>query len=307
MPTIGGDLYAILAAFIWGLNYPLVKLVLLSIRETDFLLIRFTSTVILLVIYLVIVKENFKVEKQYYFRILLLGTLGVGVYNIVWTHGIHNTTAANAALLISTSPIFTGIYAVITREEKVSLSRWIGTLLAFFGIYLIIKWTPGTQFSFSSNSFIGNILILLGSILFSLYSIVAKPLLVCYSPTKVTALAMVSGLPILIIYSILQGEILSYSVFETRIWLEMAYIIVFGTIIAFVLWYKGIKQTSPVKTVFFHYIVPVMSMVFGAIILGEKVLEGQIIGAAFVFLGLLAVKCDFQRVTRWVITQKSRF
>jgi drug/metabolite transporter (DMT)-like permease len=232
---------------------------------------------------------------------LLLGILGVGVYNIVWTHGIHNTTAANAALLISTSPIFTGIYAVITKQEKVGLNRWIGTLLAFFGIYLIIKWTPGTQFSFSSNSFIGNIFVLSGSILFSLYSIIAKPLLNYYSPTKVTTLAMVSGLPILIMYSILQGNILSYSIFKPQIWLEMTYIVVFGTIIAFVLWYKGIKQTSPVKTVFFHYIVPVMSMVFGAILLGENVFKGQILGAIFVFLGLVIVKCDIQRMRRYII------
>lgn len=73
-------------------------------------------------------------------------------------------------------------------------------------------------------------------------------------------------------------------------WLGLMYVVVLGTIVAYVLWYKGIKQTSPVKTVVFHYIVPVVSMALGPFFLGEKINRGQLLGALLVFLGLVAVK-----------------
>ncbi len=116
------------------------------------------------------------IAKEHLRRLVFLGLLGVGVYNIIWTVGIHRTTAANAAILISASPIFTGIYSMFSGREKIGFSKWAGTILAFSGIFLIIYWTPGSEFSLDSSLFTGNILVLAGSILFSLYAILAKPL-----------------------------------------------------------------------------------------------------------------------------------
>jgi drug/metabolite transporter (DMT)-like permease len=76
------------------------------------------------------------------------------------------------------------------------------------------------------------------------------------------------------------------------IWSGFAYIIVFGTIIAFIFWYKGVQQTSPFKTVIFHYIVPVVSMITGSVFLGEAINYERVLGGIMVFAGLLAVKWD---------------
>ncbi len=103
--------FAVMAALLWGINYPLVKFVLRSVPETDFLIIRFSAAAFLFTGYLLFSGQNFRVAREHLGRLLLLGFLGVGVYNIIWTLGIHRTTAANAAILISASPIFTGIYS----------------------------------------------------------------------------------------------------------------------------------------------------------------------------------------------------
>lgn len=303
-PAWFSDGFAITAALIWGINYPLVKLVLQSVPESRFLLIRFMASVILLASYLLVSGEGIRVNRNHYSRILLLGLLGVGFYNILWTCGIHRTTAANAALLISTSPIFTGIYAVATKEEKVNPGTWTGTILAFGGVYLIIGQTPGTEFSFSSTAFIGNLLILSGSVLFALYAIVAKPLLNYYSPVKLTTLAMAWGLPVIVLYDVYQNPGFTLSAIRVPDWLEIGFIIVFGTIAAYVFWYKGIQQTSPVKATIFHYIVPVTSMILGAIFLDELITSGQLLGAIFVFLGLIIVKTDLMYTLKLAVNCK---
>lgn len=288
---VRGDGFAILASLLWGINYPLVKFILGFVPENDFLIIRFSLATILFASYLAISGETFRIAKEDFSRVLMLGILGVGVYNIIWTYGIHRTTAANAAILISASPIFTGIYSLLTGDEKISLSKWLGTIMAFAGICTIIYWTPGSQFSLESRVFVGNILVVLGSLLFSMYAVLAKPLLKRYSPTKLTTLAMILGLPIILIYSMSEDHAITLS-YGLMIWSGFAYIIVLGTIIAFIFWYKGIQQTSPFKTVIFHYIVPVVSMITGSIFLGEPINYERVLGGIMVFAGLLAVKWD---------------
>ena len=286
----GGEAYAVIAALLWGVNYPYVKVVLQELPESQFMVIRFIASVLLLVGYLLASGEGLSVERRHLGRILLLGLAGVGLYNILWTCGIHRTTAANAALLISTSPIITAIYSVASGREKVSPATWQGAGLAFSGVYLIISHTPGGEVSLSSTLFAGNLLVLTGSFLFAMYGVLAKPLLDSYSPVKLTTLAMLGGLPVLLAYHLLQGGGLALADIPPATWLGLAFIVVFGTIVAFAFWYKGIQQATPVRATLFHFIVPVTSMALGTAFLGEPVVASQLAGAGMVLAGLIIVK-----------------
>lgn len=279
--------YAIIAALLWGANYPTVKLVLRVIPENLFLLIRFSVSVALLCGCLYVCKENIKVQKKHLLHFLVLGILGVGLYNIIWTAGIHRTTAANAALLISTAPIFTGLYALLTRKEDLNWRYCLGILLALSGIILITAWKPGARFSIEGATMTGNLLVLAGAVLFSFYAIVAKPLLSEYSPLKVTTLAMAFGLPVLIPYGFIGLTELDPGSVDMQIGLELTFVIVCGTVLAYVFWYQGIKQLGPTRTVVFHYLVSVISMMVGSLVLAEKITAGQIAGAVLVLAGLI--------------------
>jgi drug/metabolite transporter (DMT)-like permease len=285
------DHYSITAALLWGINYVAVKSVLNEIPENNFLLIRFTITVVLLLLYLAIFGDGFQVQRSDIIKILLLGILGVGVYNIFWTIGIHLTTASNAALIVSTSPLFTQLYMQFVNKEKISIKRWAFTFLAFCGIFLMISKSPGASFNFGSQFFTGNILIFIGALLFAAYTIFAKPLLQHYSPVKLNALAMVSGLPLLIVYCTLSDPLV-ISAITGMTFLKMFYIIVFGTVAAYISWYTGIKKAGPIKVILFHYIVPVSSMLLGALFLGESVNLAQILGGILALGGIIAAKLE---------------
>lgn len=287
----GNSKYAIFAALLWGINYPLVKGVLSVVNENTFLVIRFTLATVLFVAYLLARGESLRVQYEHILPILLLGVLGVGFYNIVWTYGIHKTTSANAALLISSSPIFTGIYSLLTGAEKMNRHKWIGTATAFAGICIIVSWTPGARFSMASEVFVGNVLMLVGSLLFSFYAVLAKPLLRHYSPVKLTTLAMLVGVPVILTYALIQGPAVTLA-YSATTWAGMFYIVVMGTIVAFIFWYQGVQRTSPFQTVVFHFIVPVMSMIMGVLFLDEVVNASMVMGAIFVFAGLVTVKWE---------------
>ncbi|HBE77930.1 MAG TPA: hypothetical protein DDW65_09160, partial [Firmicutes bacterium] len=276
------DYFSIIAALLWGINYVAVKSVLAEIPESAFLVIRFTIAVAILFLYLIVTKEGLGIERSDIGKILLLGVLGVGFYNILWTTGIHLTTASNAALIISTSPLFAQLYVQIIHKEKIGFKRWIYTCLSFYGVFLMISQSPGANFNFHSRFFIGNLIVLVSALLFAAYTLFSKPLLNRYSPVKLNALTMALGLPVLIVYCILnvarmRAPAVPVQVSRIMAW-KMTYIIVCGTVAAYICWYTGIEKTGPVKVILFHYIVPVSSMVLGFLFLREPLNLFQVFG-----------------------------
>lgn len=283
------DSFSIMAALLWGINYVAVKSVLDVLPENSFLLIRFTASVTLLLLYVAITGEGMLIQKQDIAKVLLLGVMGVGLYNIIWTAGIHLTTASNAALIVSTSPLFTQLYMQLTGKEKVKGRRWLFTLIAFSGLFLMISSSPGARLSMDSSFFMGNILVLAATLLFTFYTVYAKPLLRSYSPVKLNALAMTAGLPVLAVYCMFSGP-MDISSLSGEVSLKLLYIIVLGTAAAYICWYEGIKKTGPVKVILFHYIVPVSSMILGAAFLNEAVSPVQIAGGILALGGIMAAR-----------------
>jgi len=293
--AVNGDFYALLAALLWGVNYPLVKFVLRSIPEQQFVLVRFLAAAVILNGYAWLAGERVwrGWERAALWRLAFLGLVGVGAYNIVWTAGIHRTTAANAALLVSTAPIFTVMYTAWRGEEPVGAWQWLGGGLAFAGVYGIVAGTPG-GLSFGADVFVGNLLVLGCAVLFALYGIVARPLLVRHSPIKVTTAVMTLGLCVLAPYGLAGGRVAAPS---WPAWWGMGFIVLLGTVAAYVCWYGGIRQASPAKAVIFHNLVPVISMGVGAILLGEETNAGRLLGAVLVLTGVIVTKLAPKRLT----------
>jgi len=280
----GGELFALLAAIFWGLNYPIVKYILQSLPESLFLVIRFSAASILMLVLLLSGRQLPVVERKFTGRILLLGVLGMGVYNILWTDGIHRTSAGTASLLLSVSPVYTHLYAAIVQKEKIRPGQWAGLALAFAGICGILS--PSIQNGSGADALRGDITILVCSIIFSYYGLAAKPLLAACSPQKLTTLVMLAGTSVLLPYLALVRPPAPYVENPTLTWGLMLYSIVFGTVIAYIFWYRGIQKASPARASLLYYFTPATGMLAGHFFLGEAMNAVQLAGAALLLLGI---------------------
>ncbi len=289
-----GEVFALLSGVIWGLNYPNTKLILARLSAPEMLLIRFSAAATLMLVYLCLRGERLSVRKSDLGPILILGLVCVGVYNVIWTNGIRLTSAANAALLISCAPIFTTLYTAMRGEEVISVQRWCGVLLAFGGIFLITLCTPGVRLRLDSQACLGNLLCLAASLIFAAYNILAKPLLKRYSPEKLTGLVTTLGLFIFIPYGVWNinlshlANAMQAGAFVLHI--EILYLILMATVVAYFCWYRGVQGVGAARTVLYHYLVPVISMIMGMPLLKEYPSAGQLLGAGLVLGGLLITR-----------------
>ena len=72
--------------------------------------------------------------------------------------------------------------------------------------------------------------------------------------------------------------------------LAFAYIVLVGTVAAFILWYRGVRDIGPVGTVLYHFVTPTVSMVVAPLLLGDATGTGKIGGALLVLAGLLVAR-----------------
>ena len=283
-PFLPGEACAALAAILWGINYPVTKWVLAAIPEGEFLAVRFSVGVVLFVSLARMNGEKLSIPRKDWGKAAFLGLLCVGLYNILWTLGIHRTSSSTSALIISSSPLMVGVFCALLGIDKMTPKRWIGLTAGFAGVLMIMS-TP-SKAAEGPSLLEGNILTAAAAVLFALYAVVAKPLLREHSPIKATALAMLGGLPILVPFGLFLTPAASWVFPTPAVTAGSLYIIVMGTVAAYFLWYSGVQKIGPVKTVLFHFLTPCVSLVVAPLLLGDSSSPQKILGALIVFFSI---------------------
>lgn len=163
---------AIVATLIfWASTFAGIKVGLTAYNPGHLVLLRFLTASVVLLLYAFLVRMPFPDKKDIPI-LLLLGFIGITVYNLSLTYGEIKVAAGSASLLIASAPIFTAILAKFILKEDISIWGWVGILISFLGISLIVRGEGGAV-SFEPAAF----LILLSAICISTFFVFQKPLL----------------------------------------------------------------------------------------------------------------------------------
>lgn len=220
-------------------------------------------------------------------RLIIVSVVGIVLYQTLFMETVKYTSATNASLLISISPIFTTVFAIILKQEKFSSRKLIGSIIAFCGAALVL--VAGHSLA---SSFYGNGIGLITSICWGLYPVLAGPLIKKYSALRVTAWsALVGAIPLLL----LSGPyvfIMPFHITHGITLFALLYSIFFVTVFGLVMWYVGVQKIGASHTMVYMYITPLVAVLFAAVWANEYVSFQQIIGGIIIFFGLWFVKSE---------------
>lgn len=104
----------------------------------------------------------------------LLGLLGVFLNQVLFVTGLKYTTATNAAILMSSVPVFAVGVGWLTRIERIGPRRLTGVILAAAGAVVLLD---PRRFSIADATFLGTLLILLNSLSFATFLVLQRPVL----------------------------------------------------------------------------------------------------------------------------------
>jgi drug/metabolite transporter (DMT)-like permease len=105
---------------------------------------------------------------------ILLGSLISGLFLslhfILWIHSLEKTTVASSVTLVSTTPLFTALFSHLWLKEPSSRRLWSGIAFVVIGSGFV----AGSDFGFSNDALLGDLLALSGAVMASGYLLVGR-------------------------------------------------------------------------------------------------------------------------------------
>jgi len=279
------DLMLVTMSIVLGLNYSVVKIGIVDIMPLNFGAFRFAIASVILLSLLWFRERNFSIPKGDLGRFVLIALVGNTLCQIFFVTGIAWTTASNSSIILATTPIFVVIFNLILGTEKVKKTVLGGVILSFIGISLIV-FGGEKPLVLTDQSLLGDLLILFGTICWSTYTVLSKPLLKHCTPLKLTSLTMAIGTPLLLLLSIPSISTQKWSSVSTTGWLSLAYFSCLATAISYVIWYTGVNRIGSARTALYYNLITVIAIVIAWISLSESMTPIQIVGASMIIISL---------------------
>jgi len=212
---------------------------------------------------------------------LLLGGNG----GVVWAE--QRVDSGLAALLISTEPLWIVLFFWLSSGRKRLDGRVIaGLMLGFTGVMLLVR--PGAS---GSVDLLGAAALVLASLSWAWGSLYGQKAALPDSPLASTGMQMLGGGALLLVASALTGEPGRFvlSAVSTRSLLALAYLVVFGAIVAFTAYVWLLRVAPPVLVSTYAYVNPVVAVFLGWAFAGEPLTRGTMVAAAVILGGVVLI------------------
>ncbi len=270
----------------WGANFGIVKSAFETIPPLLFGALRFTVTGILLLALTFFREKGIQLRKEDLGKVIMVGALGLGLYQVLWSLGLNLTSPSNSALILSTQPLLGTLYIDLFKKEPVGRQQYWGMLLALVGVALVIL-KPTAKLHFSLETLSGDLLTLMAAFCSAIFfSVWSKPLLKSYSPLRLMSYCMIIGSLVLWIACPFSGQPVIWGQAWEKTWWSMGYAVVFSGMLGHVFWYEGLEKVGVAKSMVYLYFIPIWAVVFNALMMGEKIFLQQILGGVLILLGV---------------------
>lgn len=276
-------------AFVWALNFTVIKASLVEIDPYSFNALRFILASVCIWGVLFYKRAWYKIPKKTWGPILLLGLLGNLGYQWLFIAGIDLTYASNAAVMLGTIPVWVAIFSHLSGIEKLNSFKTAGVVAAFGGVFLISAGNK-SGLSFESATIFGDFLIILAAMVWAAYTIMSKKYLSNFTPLQFSSVMITIGMISLTLLAI-------PNINDTN-WSNVSYAAYGGAVysgalaigLAYLVWNSGIVKVGTVRTAAYQNMVPVLGMGFGIILLNEYLNLTQTIGAIAVVAGIILTR-----------------
>jgi drug/metabolite transporter (DMT)-like permease len=279
------DLGLLLLAAIWGINFSVVKVALTELEPLAFNALRFPLAAGVMWVLVRRLPGPAAPEPEDLRRILTLGVLGNVLYQLCFIFGLDWTLAGNASLLLSTTPIWTVILSAGVGHERLRPWVAVGVAGTFIGMILVIMG-GGDALDLGSQTLKGDLIMVLASIIWSIYTVGSRRPVSRYGALRMTAWTLWAGTPVIVLMGIPDLMRTDLGAVSAATWGGVTYAGVLSVGVAYLLWYRGVQRLGNTRTAIYSNLVPVAALFTAWIWLKEVPGPMQLVGAGVILLGL---------------------
>lgn len=210
---------------------------------------------------------------------MLIGGNGLVTYSEQWV------PSNQAALIVATSALWIAWFGTFgAKGEKLRPLTVAGLLLGFAGVAVLV----GGGISARTAPLLAYFALLLAPITWAIGSVYARRHPVANTPLVTAALQMLTAGIIMTIIGVVTGES-SQIRWEPRSFIALAYLIVFGSCIAYAAYVWLVHEVTPALLGTYAYVNPAVAVFLGWLMLDETLTQTQVIGTLVILLSVIMV------------------
>jgi drug/metabolite transporter (DMT)-like permease len=279
-----GPAALLVAIGFWGFVPTATRYLLEFFSPTEILALRFGIGALFVAVFIAAARPRMPARNHMKIGIAL-GTFATLAFNIPLAFGIQYIEAGTAALLNGIQPVMIALLAAIVLDEVLSRRMVAGTLLALAGSSLIAL-TAESGFHLTGSYILGCLLVILASVNWAIYSVVAKPRFgPQLPPMSVTLLGVLAAAPLMVPVGA-TGAATGLDDLPWQGWLAIALIAVGANVTAPALFNVGLERGQASNAGLFLFLVPIIGVASSVLLLGEQLSAAHVIGGAFIITGV---------------------
>lgn len=279
--------FLVLAVLFWSGNFIFGRYISSSIEPVQLSFYRWFFVMVLFLPYIIINYKNLILGfKKDALLLIVFGSLGIAGFNTFLYYGLQTTSATNALLINSSTPIFIIIISSFIFKTMITKVQTFGVVLSTLGVlYLILKGDVNHIFELEFNP--GDFWILLAALDWALYSVLLK-----FKPKELSSfefltISTVIGVIILFFVFIFQGFSFEFNFVENKdVLYSLVYIVIFPSILSFYFWNRAIIEIGASKAGQSAHLMPIFGAILAYIFLDEVMQFYHIIGMIFIAIGI---------------------
>ena len=280
---VKGGLHLTLAASIWGGMYVVSKYTLDVVPPLTFLFIRYLLALTLLLALCRKEKQPVFPRRQRWL-LLQIGLFGYFFSIAAQFIGTKLSSAHMGALITTLSPVFLSLFAIIMLKEKMTGKQAAATLLALFGVILVLN--PDRSSLHTAGS-LGNMVLVLAALFWGYYSALARKAATSFSALQVTTcgilIAAILSLPFVFIEA---HEWNWAALLRPSILGGVLYVSFISTALAFFSWNKGLSLVPAHQAGLFFFFQPLVGVLLSWLVLKEQITGYFFAGGVLILLGV---------------------
>lgn len=282
-------LVALLVVLIWGTTFVSSKVLLNSgLLPADIFFVRFVIAYCCMIC--ISHKRLFASSLADELTLLGLGLMGGSLYFLTENMALLYSTTSNVSILVSTTPLVTAmLLAIFYKSERLNTRQIIGSVIAFVGVVLVVL---NGQLILHLNP-LGDTLALSASLTWGLYSLFMRRIMNRYSADFITRKVFFYGLLTILPYFIMAHP-LNISILASgnmTIWGNIIFLGFIASTGGYLMWNWVMRELGAVKSTNYIYLQSLVTMIAGALVLGERITLMAVAGAGILIAGMvLAVR-----------------
>ena len=284
--TIKVHLALFAVSLLYGATYAMAKAVMpMYIKPFGFIVLRVSSALLLfLVFHALFVRQ--RVDKKDLIPLAISAFFGSAANMLLFFAGLEITTPIHASVLMLVTPVFVLLISLLTGAEKPSVQKIGGVMLSAMGALFLMG---GIRLSFSADTLLGDVFIILNAISFAIYLVYVKKLMVKYNPFTVSRWNFIFGFIYVLPFGFSQLSDIEWASFTGEIWFYVVFICVGTTFLTYLLNAYALQHTGSSLVGTYIYLQPVVAGVI-AVSKGMESLTGmKVFFILLIFAGVYLV------------------